>query len=97
MARKPAKKPSAKKIAELVARVRSNPYSNIYHVAEDVLGGTGFGDEVFDWMREAGWFKCEECNRWKETREEDRSLKDICEGCADEMTTRERGDENEEF
>ncbi len=58
--------------------------ANLYAVAAQHLGHN-VEAAVFDQLREAGLFQCEECYFWLPTCQEDHDLNGFCEECALEV------------
>jgi hypothetical protein len=62
-----------------IAKAIENTSNNIYRVAERIAGRK-VGEEIFDQLRkEAGLFRCENCNIWQPVANE--SATEWCDEC----------------
>lgn len=80
-----AKKLSKKQVTALCNKLLGTT-SNIYVVAPPIIGREP-DDDTFDQLREAGIFRCVECNEWQTTEHAMAHAPDLCEECDAEMNS----------
>lgn len=68
-----------------IAKQLGNTSRNVIRLARDDYDYE-WADEDFDKLKKvAGVFKCENCDQWKDTSEEDRAVHDFCTECVDDL------------
>lgn len=68
-----------------LAKKLGNTRANVYTVAMEDYAHK-FTDDDFDKMKKvAGIFRCDHCDIWKDTSEEDKSVHDFCCECVDKL------------